>query len=508
MTSPDVPADATSTDGVATASWLDLVATATVGTDRRSGASPDVVLDAAAAAAVYRRAGVSASTDLPAPQPAPPETAAVVPGAAGARLGTLLATPAPHSRLGGPEGEARMDVLAEWLRLVAARRLRAPAEHLPDLLDLGRRRRDLRPLILAAGGARVRWLAAHREEWRYLANTEDEHAAADPAAWTDGSGGQRVGYLAALRRHDPGAARDLLAAEWGTLPPDERTALLGTLRTGLDGDDEEFLEAALDDRRKEVRDKAAELLARLPSSRYAARMAARARACVTVRRRRVAVDPPTACDHGMRRDGVAPRPPAGTGERAWWLEEILARTPLSTWDPQLPRLPMPDEWAATVRRGLARAAAAQGDPGWASALLELLPDAPDRPDDRLLVEALYAALPPDELTARAERALRRDPAAVAGVDRMLELCAAPWPVGFGRSVLGGIAALARRGRHSHQLDGVCVLAAVRLPVELSDEADRLATALRADFPDNYRLRSLDRLADTLRFRHDMTKELA
>ena len=52
-------------------------------------------------------------------------------------------------------------------------------------------------------------------------------------------------------------------------------------------------------------------------------------------RGRIDVDPPAACDRAMRRDGIAPRPPAGTGERAWWLEEILARTPLRVWpDPE------------------------------------------------------------------------------------------------------------------------------------------------------------------------------
>ena len=50
-----------------------------------------------------------------------------------------------------------------------------------------------------------------------------------------------------------------------------------------------------------------------------------ATACLRVERRTVTVNPPSECDKRMRRDGIAMKPPAGTGERAWWLEEILAR---------------------------------------------------------------------------------------------------------------------------------------------------------------------------------------
>src|SRR5262249_59366693 len=110
--------------------------------------------------------------------------------------------------------------------------------------------------------------------------------------------------------------------------PDDGAALLGACATGLSLDDEPLLEVALDDRRKEVRIAAVELLAQLPDSAYARRMAERCTACVRVTGGRVEVTPPAACDKGMRRDGISPRPPAGIGERAWWLEELVTRTPL------------------------------------------------------------------------------------------------------------------------------------------------------------------------------------
>jgi hypothetical protein len=486
--------------------WADLVAAATVGTDRRPGRSPQDLLDAAVTGTLYRRAGVTPAADLPSPAPAPAETIPVAPAAAAGRFAALLALPSPHGGSGGPGGEVRIELLAEWLRLAAARGLRIPAEQLPALLDTGRRHRELRPLILAAGGARAGWLAAMRPDWGYLAQTEDDRAAEDPAAWIEGTPGQRTGYLAAYRSRDPRAARELLAAEWGTLAPDERGQLIGVLAAGLSADDEEFLEAALDDRRKEVRDQAAELLGRLPSSAYARRMVQRATACLRVERRTVTVNPPSECDKRMRRDGIAMKPPAGTGERAWWLEEILARTPLSTWEMSVAGSELDGDWADPARRGLARAAAAQQHSAWAAALLAWLPASPTRPDDRLLLEALHAALAPADLMARTERALREAPD-TAGLDRMLQLCPAPWPAGFSASVLAAIGMLIRQPRFASRVDGICRLAAVRLQPTV-DPAAELAAAIRTESPDNYRLHSLDRLADTLRFRCEMTEELA
>jgi hypothetical protein len=487
--------------------WADLVAAATVGTDRRPGRNPQDLLDAAVTGTLYRRAGVSPVVGLPAPAPAPAETVPVAPPAAASRVAALLALPSPHGGPGGPDGEARIELLAEWLRLAAVRGLRIPAEQLPALLDTGLRHRELRPLILAAGGARAGWLAAMRPDWGYLAQAEDDRAAENPAAWAEGTPGQRTGYLAAYRRRDPRAARELLAAEWGTLAPDERGQLIRVLAAGLTADDEEFLEAALDDRRKEVRDQAAELLGRLPSSAYARRMVRRATACLRLEGRTVTVIPPGECDKGMRRDGIAMKPPVGTGERAWWLEEILSRTPLSTWAISVAGSELDEDWADPVRRGLARAAAAQQDSTWAAALLARLPASPTRPDDRLLVEALYAALAPADLMARTGRALREAPD-TAGLDRMLELCAAPWPAGFGASVLAAVGALVRQPRSGYRVEGICRLAAVRLHPTMADPAAALAAAIRAESPDNYRLHSLDRMADTLRFRCEMTEELA
>jgi hypothetical protein len=228
----------------------------------------------------------------------------------------------------------------------------------------------------------------------------------------------------------------------------------------------------------------------------------------------------------MQRDGVAPRPPAGTGQRAWWLEEVLAHTPLSVWDVGLLDLPVPEEWAPVVRRGLARAAAAQGDGGWAAALVDRLwPEATaaQRMEDRLLLEALYEALPVSSRAERAAAVLRRDPgrATAAGVERLLELCPRPWPFELAAAVVSALEVLVLGGAATWRLTGLATLAGTRLPVSIVDDVEALRERLVASGAGagggggagvagagaGARLATVDALVGLLRFRQEMLSEL-
>ena len=56
--------------------------------------------------------------------------------------------------------------------------------------------------------------------------------------------------------------------------------------------------------------------------------------------------------------------------------------------------------------------------------------------------------------------------------------------------------------------GLCELAALRLPADLAPRAAALAERLRAARPRDPGVAAVERLAATLRFRHDMLQELA
>jgi hypothetical protein len=520
------------------ASWPEVLATALVGTSR-TGVPAEPLVDAAAAHALRRRAGAGPVRGLRLPEPAPSDPAPQLAPAAAARADALLA-------LGRPAREvtpvrdvaARLELLTEWLGAAAATGRRLPPELLPALLEAARRHRQLRPAVPAVGGPRAAWLAAQRPEWAFAcargsAGTGPASGATGPGSpgavadpgdstvgddtdWELGSIDRRVAYLRRLRRRDPTRGRRLLAAVWEAEPPDDRAALLGACATGLSGDDEPLLEQALDDRRRQVRATAVELLGRLPDSGHARRMAARALACVDLNDpAQLSIAPPAACDRSMIRDGISARPPAGVGERAWWLEEIVARTPLRVWPEPAAVLGRrgSEDWAGGLRRGLARAAAGQGDPTWAAALLDPLTAealASGHPGDRLLLEALYDALRPEDVAARAVAVLRRGlaHAAAAGGEHVLGLCPSPWPQAVAEEVLAALAHEAGQRGTGWRMAGLCELAALRVPAGFAARARELLERVRAATPQSPAVRVLERFAATVQFRRDMLEELA
>jgi len=268
-------------------------------------------------------------------------------------------------------------------------------------------------------------------------------------------------------------------------------------------------------------------------------MVARARACVTRTeparglsalrtlgrdQGRLRVTPPMSCDAAMRRDGVAPKPPAGLGERAWWLMEVLARTPLSSWTgdttdgpaiaanpAQLLALPVADDWAGPLHRGLARAAVLQGDRVWAGPLLDVLLPAgapARRSDDLSLLLALYELLPPQQQVPIAVRALEQSGNQPYEAHPFLVHCPTPWPGLLADAFFDALLRLLARRGDDWTIGQLCQLAAVRLDTDAADRAAGLAEAARDRYPGSAAERGLNSLTDTLRFRTDMLKELA
>ncbi|MEV6595815.1 SWIM zinc finger family protein [Actinoplanes sp. NPDC051346] len=502
-----------------------LLAAALVGTSRRpfTATSVDVgdhgiglgpgcsLLEAAATALVYRRAGTTPSTSHPPVEPAPAETGPPVPSAAGARLLRLLSD-------GGAPGGAQQaqELLAQWLVAAATHGGHVPPEALPALLDAGRRNSVVRPTIGRVAGERGRWLADLRPEWRWLRDEAPGAAVADdPAIWETGTGGERLAHLTRLRGTDPAAGLALLRGTWRGETPEDRARFVAALCAGLSLADDEFLEAALDDRRKEVREAALELLRRLPGANLGKRMATRALAAVTLERRalgrdRVAVTPPAELTDELRRDGVAAQPARGNGVRAWLLEEVVAGTPLATWTTAFGRGPSAvvdlargNDWEAALLHGWAKAAITQADSDWASALV--------RNDSREsaagLREAvrwdLHLLLPPADLARIAADFLRREDHLA---HRLLAVHPGAWPDELAVAVIETIAHRARTDRHSWQLAELCRAAATAMPPAYATHVAQLTTRLDQDSADPSRIRPVADLARTLTFRHEMLME--
>jgi hypothetical protein len=361
------------------------------------------LLSAAALVGLWRMAGARPMTGIAPPTAAADESVPTCPPRAIAYLGRMLA---------GEQGA----VLPEWLAALAGRGWGLPPRWLPESLDLAATTRSepLRSAIVAMLGARGRWLARQQPDWAAVLPPETPDTATE--IWQTGDRAARLAALCHLRGVAPEAGRALLAAAWEQEAPDDRAAFLPWLSVGLSQADEPFLESCLADRRKEVRAAAADLLARLPGSRWVARMTERLQPLLSAERRllrglRVTVKLPEHCDDAMVRDGLAAKPPAGLGERAWWLFQMVAAVPPAVWagawrvpPAELIRAAADDENAGALLTGWARAAARSGDGSWAAALLRRYADAPwffwPADGNRLFLEdmpALLAAVPQDAL---------------------------------------------------------------------------------------------------------------
>jgi hypothetical protein len=481
-------------------SYNDLVTAATVGVGRK----PLPITDLDGPAAVHVEV-----LDVSDPAASLLDAAALLTVAqrAGFRPQQAMATPSAAGQDGAPELSARAEralrligrahlapgfaagdseLLADLLAAASDAGYVSSAPLLPDLLDAAVRTSALRPPVAAVLGVRGRWLAGHRPDWQRITDAVPPKtvppktvppvtvppvtvppvtvSAGDPEAWRTGSRGERQAYLAAQRQRDPKAGRELLAADWARQTGDERAALLAVLVRGLSADDEEFLDAALDDRAAAVRAVARRLLTLLPGSRFSQRATDRAAAVLGLERRgsrpTLVASVPGDPDAAAVRDGIDPRRPSPSiGPGAWLLIQIVAAVPLASWtrlfglEPNdIVELPVEAGRRMDVHAAWRLAAVDQRNSQWAQALLAVGdPDDGNRPPAAWPTDQrLAATLPPDRRAARAAALLasanlNAGPAAIQQVIAEVGGGPVPWPATLADavvSVLGRAAPLA------------------------------------------------------------------
>jgi hypothetical protein len=370
----------------------------------------------------------------------PPASAAESQPRAGDGAGSLL------TRLLGGDFA---DLLPEWLALATQAGVVAPPEFLPALLQTGASKPELRDPILPVLGQRGRWLAMQNPDWSWVngAASEDENL------WHTGERAARLVFLRRLRTTNAARARELLAATWKAETPEDRATFLAAFDAGLSLEDEPFLEAALDDKRKEVRRTAATLLAQLPGSALVQRLTQRVRPLLTflpgspgnvlkfkkAKPAQLQVTLPAECDKAMQRDGVEPRAPQGFGEKAWWLIQLLEAVPLDLWTSEWNSTPaeiiaasQAEEWKKEFLEAWIRAAIRQRNAPWAEWLFTAAVEA--RRFDKF--EGLLAVISPWQRETRVAVLLaKKDTETSALRGTLLLQCRHPWSLDFSRSVL-------------------------------------------------------------------------
>lgn len=238
-------------------------------------------------------------------------------------------------------------LLENWLALAQLHGMALPHATLVPLLELGMQKPSLRAALAPLLGPRGHWLVAQHPAWAEKYGVAAAGDAPD-THWQLGSLAQRCEALRAMRRADPAAALAALAADWAQEPVENRIALLPVLATGLDLHDEPFLEAALDDKRKEVRSVAQQLLGALSGSQLTERCKARLAALFTLEHKtglgarlgallgaealpELKLVLPEACDKAMKRDGIGLQTYPGMGEKAGWLLDLMRCVPPVHW---------------------------------------------------------------------------------------------------------------------------------------------------------------------------------
>jgi len=309
--------------------------------------------------------------------------------------------------------------------------------------------------LLGVLGQRGEWLARFEPAWNWAVSGHLETDAS--AHWDTGSQEQRSLHIARLRQSHPAEARELVQNGFSKLDARERTGLLEQLRAGLGSADEDFLESCLTDRSKEVRQIAADLLARLPDSRYVERMAGRLGQCLGQERRLlrqvVTLEAPAQFAPDWKADALdeARAKSETLGDRAWWLYQLARYVPLEWWQQQtgmnptdlLTWLPKTD-WHEAILRAWGEVIRRSPNAEWALALYtsKLLKKMSIDPLD------LLSHLPLEERTRQWLLALGTQQSAVISLGARLEQIMQAFPHGIPETITEAVLQTLRDSLHT------------------------------------------------------------
>ncbi len=237
-----------------------------------------------------------------------------------------------------------IDAVLEWMEEAQRRKRVAPSQVLVRLLELAPK---LGPTLTQVLGERGKWLAT-------LMDVE----------------------IPEVREPETSSAlRARLAAEFDDLDWKERAARVAKLRSGLSEDDEPLLDRALTDRRKEVRERAWELLCALPESSPSRQLAGLGCTLFRVEKRllkkSLEVVPPNPEDLPKALPRTSKR--WELGPRALALFDVVRFTPPTAWQSLLPPeafidLAVKSEYAKAVFYGVQEAAIRFENSTWLDAL--------------------------------------------------------------------------------------------------------------------------------------------
>jgi hypothetical protein len=509
--------------------WPELSKTALLGTERQgepprpSGALAPVfariydgngadreraLLDALAVTALYQRCGSAPpKTPTPAAEPCAPEARSAVNNSAARHLALILG------------GNTLGPLLPEWLTAVDAAGKRVSERLVPVVLDAGVKKKELREAIQRAVGQRGAWLARFNKDWAYIEQAEQTSEEQLARTWEEGEIEARARVLREWRARDATQTRALIEHTWKDEPAKHRALFVESLRIGLSAADEPFLEAALDDKSKDVRQQAAALLSMLSDSAFAHRMHERLDAALTFSEKKgllgklsgktgtLEVAFADDWQKAWERDGVSEKPPAGKGKKAWWLEQMLGYVAPAHFCTRWNQTPAAliaasedGEWASALLPGWHAATLRHHDAQWAAAFIAR---------DSMRYAELWASIPRDRREALYEALLKQCPNdELADLIAQLPYLDRTWTVPFSVKVAQAFRQLVdhRPAHASYGIYGALRAAALLIAPATVDELEKqIHKHLESDSGWS---KILNEVLELVRFRRDMLQAIA
>jgi len=262
--------------------------------------------------------------------------------------------------------------LPEFIEHLEKNNRQLSPKNLPDLLNRCLESREFWQKIKPAIGKRGWWLLLQNPRWESLDNMPS------PDKWASGTQEERLSFLLFFREKAPEKALEILEETWEKESLQEKIAFLTILKIGLSSTDEAFLEDRLYDSRKEIRERAATMLAQIPNSELSERMFIRAIDLISIVDENLEIELPEDPDETAIRDGISLSKKRFKGQKTGILHQIIAKINPIKWEKhfektpeQLLKLFYNSEWSKTLIQAVIEATFIHDNQRWAKPLLEM-----------------------------------------------------------------------------------------------------------------------------------------
>ncbi|MEM6344137.1 MAG: DUF5691 domain-containing protein [Bacteroidota bacterium] len=311
-------------------------------------------------------------------------------------------TPAPDDHLIGLNrksatalakliGQSNEDGIFELLALCQVHHRRISASLLPLFFDWAMRASISSEQVLSLVGERGKWLAGLHPDWQALLPLAD-------SAWLEGNLNEQCIWLSQKRKTAPAEARDLLLSRLAQQANAKAQAqLISCLHIGLSQADETVLQEAYHHKRKEVRQNAALLLARLPNSEFVQNLIDFSAELWDYQQGfQIHLSDENVAVLKAFELGKIPLAQLQLGEKNRLLAQLMSVIPLSHWEEKLAMVPAlllntiaDNENADWLLSSWLMAAASQGRKDWALAMMDYLFSAAKEDSPELIVNWLH-----------------------------------------------------------------------------------------------------------------------